>query len=213
MAVCFTSRHLYVAAYGNNCVHRVDLAIKSVNNVTKWNIAIALGGISGISVNSARNVLVTTWHAHKVLEYTPTGTLVREIGLACNDDVTCQALEGDSGILALSQYNHGVSTGSMDGRVINSYRIQSGKYQFNPRCLAVSKCGCILIADIDNQRILVVNSSLTDSRQLPLPVDAALKNPSALILDQSRGRLYVGEANSRMLVFNNVKNIGVMFRN
>jgi len=208
MAVCSTRRHLYVSDYRNKFVNRVDLANNAVNNVTKWNVANAP---RGLSVNSARNVLVASGEAHTVMEYTPDGTLIREI--KCNNDWMWQAVELNSGILALGQYNHGVSTVSMDGRVINSYRIQSGNNMFNPRCLSVSKCGCIVIADFANDKILVVNSSLTDSRQLPLPVDAALRSPSALILDRTRDRLYVGESGGRMLIFDNVKNIGAMFRN
>ena len=82
-----------------------------------------------------------------------------------------------------------------------------------PLGIAVDNDGYIFVADFYNNRILVVNPSLTDSRQLPLPVNTSLRYPVAVSLDQSRGRLYVGEHSGqfRVLIFDNVINIRAMF--
>ena len=209
LATCSFSKHLYVSDYFNNCVYRVHLsettAIKHVTSqVTQWKVA---SHPRGLSVNSARNVLVAFWELKKVQEYTSTGTLVREI--STNREVW-QAVELKSGILAIGQYQQGISTVSLDGQVINSYQIQS---RFDHRCMTVSTCGCILIADAGNHSIHVVNPSLTDSRLLPLPVEPVIQDSWGLSLDQSRGRLYVGECSgqNRILVFDNLTNVVAMF--
>jgi len=91
---------------------------------------------------------------------------------------------------------HGVFTASMNGHVINGYGNQpgAGKGQMDePRCLAVDEHGYIIVAETDNNRIMILNPALTDARQLSLPIDADIHGPFALSLDRSRGRLYVGE--------------------
>jgi len=79
----------------------------------------------------------------------------------------------------------------------------------NPRSLAVAvdTRGYILVADWRNNRILSVDPSLTDARQLLLlSLDTGLTYPIALSFDESRGRLYIGEDNGpeRVLVFNGI---------
>jgi len=67
------------------------------------------------------------------------------------------------------------------------------------------------VADYYNHRILIVNPMMTDSRQLPPPVNT-LQYPYALSLDQSRGRVVVGDNGLyRVLVFDNVTNVGALF--
>ena len=65
----------------------------------------------------------------------------------------------------------------------------------------------ILVADIDNNRILSMNSSLSSAQQLTLPVDDDIQVPRGLCLDESRGRLYVGEfgGSYRVLVFDGIR--------
>jgi len=75
----------------------------------------------------------------------------------------------------------------------------------NPTSLAVTKNGDILVADQDN-RILSINSSLGSIQELALSVDGGIHKPRGLCLDESRGRLYVGELGGehRVLVFDGV---------
>jgi len=82
-----------------------------------------------------------------------------------------------------------------------------------PRNIAVDKDGYILVADYYNHIILIVNPMMTDSRQFPLPVNTYLRFLYTLSLDQSRGRLVVGEWGGpyRVLIFDNVTNVGALF--
>ena len=81
----------------------------------------------------------------------------------------------------------------------------------NPHGLTIDKHGYVYVSDLSNHRILIMNPSLTNARELPLPVVTA--HPQVLILDQSRDRLYVGEYGNenRLLVFDNVTNVGALF--
>jgi len=87
-----------------------------------------------------------------------------------------------------------------------------------PHCLTVDKFGYILVSDVNNHRLLVMNPCLTDARQLALPISTELQSQVPIVLDYSRGRLYVGDRKSlsgphRLLVFDNVIDIGSLFHN
>ena len=64
----------------------------------------------------------------------------------------------------------------------------------------------ILVTDEPNNRLLSLNSSVSSVQELDLSVDGGIKHPFGLFLDQSRGRLYVGECggNQRVLAFDEV---------
>ena len=100
----------------------------------------------------------------------------------------------------------GVSLINQRGGLIATYR-NSGTTQLvnYPRCIVVVN-ESILVADRDNNRILLLNSSLSNARVLSLPVNCLLKQPCCIYFDQPRGRLYVGEHGDekRVLVFGNV---------
>jgi hypothetical protein len=98
---------------------------------------------------------------------------------------------------------------NVDGQVVKNYGNQPGSAagQLNfPFCIAATKEGCILVADHNNDRIVVLNSLLKVCRELPLPVDGGVQRPLSVCLDESRGRLYVGENGGqfRVLVFDDV---------
>ena len=63
------------------------------------------------------------------------------------------------------------------------------------------------IADGSNNRILSIIRSTGCVQELALSVDGGILRPSGLCLDESRGRLYVGErgGQDRVLVFDGVK--------
>jgi len=213
LAICATNKCVYVSDYSNICIHQVDLSVNAnINNTTKWNVA---SRPRGLSVNSSHNVLVACYEARKVQEYTPTGSLVRELS---DSNSPRHAVELSSGMLAVSRSgpDHGLFTVSLDGKIINSYGNQSGSgvgQMSNPRCLAVDKRGFIFVADHSNHRIMVADPRLTEVRQLPLPADTALQYPGAICLNQSHGSLYVGEwgGRNRVLVFDNISNVGAIF--
>jgi len=216
LAACGTNNFLYVSDYYNKCIHRVDLLLTAAgqHDVRRWN---GPGSPCGLSVNRDRNLLVVYCELSKVVEYTPRGSVVRESYDGSGSHLY-QAVQLSGSVLAVTRYNpmHGVVTLSADGRVIGSYENQSGSgvgRMNQPRCLTVDSRDYLLVADRDNHRILVVNPSLAEARQLPLPANTVLRNPRSLVLDESRGRLYVGEEGDqkRLLVVINVTNVGGWF--
>ena len=98
----------------------------------------------------------------------------------------------------------------VDGQVVHIYRPSQtsdvGQMKY-PSGLAVTKNDNILVADQDNHRILSINRSTDCVQVLTLSVDGGILHPRGLYLDESRGRLYVGEwgGQCRVLVFDGVR--------
>jgi len=217
LATCDVNNCLYVSDYGNNSVHKVDLS--TYNVVLKWKVA---SYPYGLSVNTTHNVLVacgsSAYQMHEIQEYTTVGALVRDVSIS--NSWPWHAIQLPSGQLVVSQYHplHRVIVVGLDGRVIRSYGNTRGSQhgQLNgPYVMALyGEQGGVLVADCSNNRIMALNSSLSDARQLPLSVDGGVKRPSCLCLDESRDRLYVGEwsGQCRVLVFDNVVNIDALFK-
>ena len=127
-----------------------------------------------------------------------------------------QVVEVSTNVVAATRFSgavKGLFTASMvGGNVISSYDNQPGSgvgQMSHPQNLAVSNDGCIVVGDNGNNRLLVVNPSLTDARTLPV----ATQYLNALCLDQSGGRLYVGEfgGQSNVLMFSLESNVGALF--
>ena len=77
----------------------------------------------------------------------------------------------------------------------------------SPRGLAVDKHGNILVAD-SNNRLLVLDRSLTSAHQMSVSVDGGLKGPFSLWYDKSPGRLFIGErtgAGGRVIIIDHLK--------
>jgi len=199
---------LYASDCSNSRIHRVDLSDSSA--VKQWSVA---GPPAGLSVNKQHNVVVACCGEHKLQEYTTHGTLVREISLQqVGVSSLWHAVQLSTGDYVVS---HGTSPGAVsvvgvDGQVVRSYdQSQASNVgpMIYPRSLAVTKNDNILVADQCNNRILSLDSSLSSTRELVLPVDNAIKSPFGLFLDELRKRLYVGEfdGENRVLVFDNVQ--------
>ncbi len=84
----------------------------------------------------------------------------------------------------------------------------------SPAMLAVNSQGYVLVADNLNNRVLVLNPTLSQARTVALPI-SGLNGPFGIWLDESRDMLCVGERGSpyRLLVFTNVKNFNAAFAN
>jgi len=210
LAACPHYNCLY--ASGLHSVHRVELS--GSNAVKKWSMA---SGPVGLSVNSEHNLIVACrYYANKLQEYTTHGSLVREICLA---GVTkpYHAIQLSTGDYVVSQHTSlfvtspgEVSVVGVDGQVVRSYgqsQTSDVGQMENPSSLAVTKNDDILVADEWNNRILSINSSLGSIQELALSVDGGIQEPRGLCLDESRGRLYVGERvrAHRVLVFDGVR--------
>ena len=205
LAACAHYKCLYVSDDRNN-IHRAELSGSSA--VKKWSVD---SGPIGLSVNKEHNVVVAC-SLHKIQEYTTHGALVREISLRqAGVRGGWHAVQLSTGDYVVSDWEWpgAVSVVGIDGRVVRRYCLSSssdvGQMKY-PTGLAVTKNDDILVADENNNRILLVNSSLSSARKLVLPVDDGIRWPRGLCLDESRGRLYVGEygGSYRVLVFDGV---------
>jgi len=204
LAACDVNQCIYVSDSDN--IHRVELS--GSNAVKKWSVA---GGPAGLSVNKAHNLLVACYGANKLREYATDGSLVREICLQAGVTHPWHAVQLSTGHYVVSQYKSPgvVCVVGVDGQVIHSYgqsQISDVGQMKNPSGLAVTKNDDILVADHLNNRILSIIRSTGCVQQLALSVDDGIQWPLGMCMDESRGRLYVGEwTGKRVLVFDNVK--------
>ena len=204
LAACAGYRCLYVSDTDDS-VYRAELS--DGNAVTKWSVA---HDPSGLSVNRKHNLLVACCSG-KMQEYNTHGTLVRDInlriGILQTNACPWHAIQLSSGHYVVSHYapSGEVNIFGVDGREQDSSRRFVTMHC--PRSLAVAKNDHILVADTNNDRILSMNSDLHFAKVLALPVDDGIQLPWGLCLDESRGRLYVGEGGerNRVLVFDSVR--------
>ena len=204
LAACPSNRCLYASDQVNVSIHRVELS--GSNAVKKWKVA---GGPRGLSVNKAHNLVLACCGANTLLEYTTHGSLVREIPVQAAGQNPAHAVQLSNGDYAVCHCTlPGVlSIVGVDGRVVSSYRQTSdGRQMKYPRDLAVTKNDDILVADSNNNRILLIQKSTGCVQELDLPVEGGIQAPWSLCLDESRGRLYVSEWKKqyRVLVFDGV---------
>jgi len=205
LAACPINNCLYASEseYLQHRVHRVKLS--GSNAVKKWAVA---SSPTGLSVNSEHNLIVACRIANKLQEYTTHGSLVREICLPARVTEPWHAIQLSTGDYVVSQNKSPgvVRVVGVDGQVVRSYGQSQtsdvGQMKY-PRGLAVTKNDDILVADEHNNRILSINSSLGSIQELALSVDGGIQCPRGLCLDESRGRIYVGESGGedRVLVF------------
>lgn len=206
------NNRLYVSDGYQNSVYKLQLsAAADYTMTTKWKVD---GRPRSLSVNRLNNVLVLCYcrYANKIQEYTSNGRLVRDIELDKTQvNFAISAVQLNSGHFVCSFHGpeHGVSVVDTNGRVLR--HCTSTKF-FWPRQLAViDKKDTVLVADCDNDRIVMLDSSLSCSRDVPVPPGGGFQGPWCLFLDEPRGRLYVGEwGGKRVIVVDNfnVSNAG-----
>jgi len=209
MTACAKNKCLYISVGGNSSIHRVEL---SGSNAVKKSSAASRP--LGLSVNIAHNLVVACKGTNKLQEYTTHGSLVREICLQGGVTSPWHAIQLSTGNYVVSQLTRPgvVSIVGVDGEVVHSYIY--GKSQTSdvgrmkePSSLAITKKDNILVTDDGNIRILSIYRSTGCVQELALSVDGGMQQPQSLCLDESRGRLYVGEfgGQHRVLVFDGVR--------
>ena len=199
---CVINNCLYVSDYENATVYKIELT--GHNEVSKWRVD--GNRLSGLSINAACNLLVTCDSDSKLLEYTPSGSLIREIELQLTS-LPWHAIQltSDQFVVCTSSDSDVVEVNSQ-GQVVISYTNQlqsTTQHQFNqPRHLAVDKNNeCIFVADQFNARIVMLSRSLKCAREFNASVDGSRLWPQCLYLNQSNSRLYVGSVNGLIFVF------------
>jgi len=207
MTACARNKCLYLSSYDTESVHRVELS--GSNAAMKWSAA---RRPIGLSVNIAGNLVVTCDETNRLQEYTTHGSLVREISLQAGVRDPWHAIQMSTGdyVVSLWMPQGVVTVIGVDGQVVHRYgqsqtsNVGPMKY---PSSLAVTRNDDILVASENNKRILSINRSTSCVQELALSVDGGIQETRGLCLDESRGRLYVGEWNGqhRVLIFDGVR--------
>ena len=206
LAACPDNKCLYASDWFNASVHRVELS--GSNAVMKWSVA---RHPRGLSVNSEHNLIVVSWSERKLQIFTTHGTLLQNIQLQADVEGPEHAVQLPTGEFLVSHADslHRVCLVGVDGAVTRSYSGQKGSEltQMNePRGLAVDREGHVLVADRDNNRLLVMDQSLSSAHKMSVSVEGGLDGPSSLWHDQARRRLYIGEQRGgRVIVIDNFK--------
>ena len=201
---------LYIADKGredcnDSCVHRVVLR-QLMGEMTKWPLDNMPHGLS--ATPDGQNVVITFPVAHRVREYTTHGVLVRDISL--QDDMVnpLHAIKLNSVQFVVC---HGgpldplnrICIVRTDGRIVRSYGASpgSGVGQLNgPVRLTVDKNGSVIVADVNNKRVIQVDSSLNCAQELVSRDFIKPGKPLRLCLDETRGYLHIVSCDN-VLVF------------
>ena len=206
LVVCPSNKCIYASDCNNSSVHRVELS--GNNAVMKWSVA---SRPTGLSVNRAQNLLVVSRGERKLQEFTTRGTLLQNIQLPSDIGDPWHAIDLSSGQFVVSCRGtpEGVYLVDVKGAVIRRYGGHKGSQTMKmsgPVGLAVDKHGNILVADELNNRLLVIDGSLSSAHEMSVSVDGGLNRPYALWYDKSRDRLYVGEwSGGRVIVIDHLK--------
>jgi len=207
LAVCPVNNCLYASDWCNSSIHRVELS--GSNAVMKWSVA---SNPAGLTVNRAQNLLVVSYSESKLQEFTTRGTLLQNIQLQSAAAVyRWHAIDMANGqfVVSCREPLHDVCLVDTTGAVVRSYGGQTGSQMMKmnyPAGLAVDKHGNILVADRWNNRLLVLDSSLSSAHEMSVSVDGGLMGPYSLWYDKSRGRLYIGEwLGGRVIVIDQLK--------
>jgi len=206
LAACPYNNCLYASDSGSASVHRLDLS--GSNAVMKWSVA---SGPAGLSVNNKHNLLVVSQGERKLQIFTTHGTLLQNIQLQADIEHPNHAVQLSTGQFLVSHFGslHRVCLVGVDGAVVRSYGGQKGSQltQMNaPIGLSVDREGRVLVADWLNNRLLVIDQSLSSAHEMSVSVDGGPIGPYSLWYDQSRRRLYIGEwVGGRVIVIDNLK--------
>jgi hypothetical protein len=193
MASCTYNNCLYITDYINNCVHRVE----TQGSVTQWPVN---DEPWRLSITAAHNVLVTCREARKLKEFTTHGTVLREISLQPDVVNPWHALEltTDQFLVChgdLSDPVHRVCLVGADGRVTRQYGGPPGSgvgELDTPVHMAVDKDGFIYVADLNNQRVVLLSKELNYVQDVVSRDEFGERcRPYRICLDAERGRLYV----------------------
>jgi len=200
LAACAGNKCLYASDFYNRRVHRVQLS--GSNAVTRWSVGCKP---TGLTVNSDKNVLVVIRDERKIQQFTTHGTLLQTIQLQSDIEWLRQAVKLSNGQFVIGDpgRHHRVCLLDVKGAVVRSYGGTPGSgltKMKGPAGLAVDEDENILVADRNNNRLLVLDRSLTSAREMSVSVDGGLKDPYSLCYDKARGRLYIGERDGRRVI-------------
>jgi len=210
LAACPHNNCLYASDWDNDSIHRLQLS--GSNAVMKWSAA---RHPAGLSVDSEHNLLVVSQDESKLQIFMTDGTLLQDIQLREDIGGPWHAVQLPTGQFLVSRSDslHRVYAVGIGGAVVCSYggKIGSQLKQMNKiRGLTVDGEGRVLVADWNNDRLLVIDQSLSNAHEMSVCVDGGLKGPRSLWYDQSRQRLYIGEdKRGRVIVIDKLKDFKI----
>ena len=181
---------LYVSEFENKLIHRIQLSDETSSH---WSVD---GRRLTMSINKKGNILVSCL-SNKIIEYTPTGSCVREIQVNAIDRTIAGLnhafqLDDDRFVICHATATHRrVCIIDSNGRMMKSYGggPGSGIGRNYPRYLAIDRNGFILVADSCNNRIIQLNASLEFIGEF-IP---GLKKPMRMHLHEGKRRLYIAK--------------------
>ena len=183
---------LYVSGVNDQWLHRVALLD---DKVTNWH---ADGMPQFLSVTDTHSLLVTYRKRREIKEFSTDGELLRQIQLPQDIVSPVHTIQLSSGEFLVCHGNrddplHRVCLIDSDGHTVKSFGgpVGSGSQQMDvPAHLAVDRNGFVFVADVNNDRVLLLSPALTFVREV-LSGEQLKLRPLRLRLDSDRCRLYV----------------------
>jgi len=193
MTACAHNCCAYISDQSKHCIHRVGLPHGT--DVTNWPVN---DKPTCISITDTHSVLVTCDEVSKIKEFTTDGKLLRQIQQPQDVVSLRHTIQLSSGefLVCHGKPNdpvHRVCLIDSDGHTVKSFGGPkgSGSQQMNvPVQLAVDRNGFVFVADLNNDRVLLLSPTLTFGREV-LSGDQLKWKPLRLRIDSDRRRLYV----------------------
>ena len=191
--ITLSANILFVADNSPGLLHRVPLY--SLKPMKSWFVG---DGQLQLSTLKSGNILVTCYYMSKLIEYTTTGHLVRDINLQQGITNPTHAIQMDDWFLVCQIGNnlHRVSLIDNKGQLTKSYGGAPGSRPgrlTNPYHLVADVNGfCLVVEYGGSSRIILLNDDLELVKEL-IPESTGLSFPKGLCLDRSRKKLFVAD--------------------
>ena len=194
--IAASSNCLFVCEYGSQIIHRVQLAGQT-SSITSWPV---IHKCLSLSITKQGNVLVTCWEASELAEYTPIGSLIRQIELEPRLRYPLHAikLDGDRYLICHANTSHRVGLVDCSGQLVKSFD-KDKAYRGFPYYLSVDCNGFVLVVERYLEKVRVLNGNLKHVTDF-IPRSVDIKYPTRISLDQENGKLLLA-CDKQLLIF------------
>lgn len=198
----------------NNCLYVMDHSYRDTDTPTQitrvhrdtlkllksWMTGMSYGCIS---VAYDGNVLMAEYEGDKIIEYTPDGEIIRQLTLpvVANPRHAIKLIDGRYLVSHAEGKDpqHRVCTVNTRGEVCMSYFRQTGSTSDRPLVpiyLATDSAGSIFVVDRDNDRVLLLSSSLLLKSEIIPRNTEGMNRPERMAFDRVNGRLILAQGDS-----------------
>lgn len=153
-----------------------------------------------MSVTLESNIIVAAYETHRICEYAPDGSLLRQLYLLCcgiSHPMHVLNLTESRFLVSYGSFNgqeHGLCVIEADGEDKNALSGIAGHSSCSdfdvPLFMALDSVGNVLVADCENSRVLLLNSCLQLKTQL-LSYAEGFRHPYRLYIDSTSNMLIV----------------------